>query len=89
MIGINVPIPVPVGYFSFGGWKDSLFGDTKAYGPDAIHFFTRQKAITRAGSTRRTAASTWASRRTNSPPFPGTCVAGVVDDRPRDHASAQ
>ncbi|CAN5184655.1 CoA-acylating methylmalonate-semialdehyde dehydrogenase [soil metagenome] len=46
MIGINVPIPVPVGYFSFGGWKASLFGDTKAYGPDAVHFFTRQKAIT-------------------------------------------
>ena len=46
MIGVNVPIPVPVGYYSFGGWKDSLFGDTKAYGPDAIHFFTRQKAIT-------------------------------------------
>ncbi|WP_165063881.1 CoA-acylating methylmalonate-semialdehyde dehydrogenase [Marisediminicola senii] len=46
MIGINVPIPVPVGYFSFGGWKDSLFGDTKAYGPDGVHFFTRQKAIT-------------------------------------------
>ncbi|MFT4029523.1 MAG: CoA-acylating methylmalonate-semialdehyde dehydrogenase [Protaetiibacter sp.] len=46
MVGINVPIPVPVGYYSFGGWKDSLFGDTRAYGPDAIHFFTRQKAIT-------------------------------------------
>jgi malonate-semialdehyde dehydrogenase (acetylating)/methylmalonate-semialdehyde dehydrogenase len=46
MIGINVPIPVPVGYYSFGGWKDSLFGDTKAYGADAVHFFTRQKAIT-------------------------------------------
>jgi malonate-semialdehyde dehydrogenase (acetylating)/methylmalonate-semialdehyde dehydrogenase len=46
MIGINVPIPVPVGYHSFGGWKDSLFGDTKAYGPDAVHFYTRQKAIT-------------------------------------------
>ena len=46
MVGINVPIPVPVGYFSFGGWKDSLFGDSKAYGPDAIHFFTRQKAVT-------------------------------------------
>jgi len=46
MVGINVPIPVPVGYFSFGGWKDSAFGDTKAYGPDAIHFFTRQKAVT-------------------------------------------
>ena len=42
MVGINVPIPVPVGYFSFGGWKDSAFGDTKAFGPDAIHFFTRQ-----------------------------------------------
>jgi len=37
---------VPVGYFSFGGWKDSLFGDTKAYGPHAVHFFTREKAIT-------------------------------------------
>ena len=46
MVGVNVPIPVPVGYYSFGGWKDSLFGDTKAYGPDAVHFFTRQKAIT-------------------------------------------
>lgn len=46
MIGINVPIPVPVGYFSFGGWKDSLFGDTKAYGSQAIHFFTREKAVT-------------------------------------------
>lgn len=46
MIGINVPIPVPVGYFSFGGWKDSAFGDTKAYGPHAIHFFTREKAVT-------------------------------------------
>jgi malonate-semialdehyde dehydrogenase (acetylating) / methylmalonate-semialdehyde dehydrogenase len=46
MVGINVPIPVPVGYYSFGGWKDSLFGDTKAYGPQAVHFFTREKAIT-------------------------------------------
>ena len=46
MIGVNVPIPVPVGSFSFGGWKDSLFGDTKAYGTDAVRFFTRQKAIT-------------------------------------------
>ena len=46
MIGINVPIPVPVSYHSFGGWKDSMFGDAKAYGPDAVRFFTRQKAIT-------------------------------------------
>jgi malonate-semialdehyde dehydrogenase (acetylating)/methylmalonate-semialdehyde dehydrogenase len=47
MVGINVPIPVPVAYYSFGGWKDSLFGDTKAYGADGFHFFTRQKAVTR------------------------------------------
>ncbi|MDQ2699131.1 MAG: CoA-acylating methylmalonate-semialdehyde dehydrogenase [Actinomycetota bacterium] len=46
MIGINVPIPVPVAYYSFGGWKDSAFGDTKAYGPHAVHFFTREKAVT-------------------------------------------
>lgn len=46
MIGINVPIPVPVASFSFGGWKDSAFGDTKAYGPQAIHFFSREKAVT-------------------------------------------
>lgn len=46
MIGINVPIPVPVAYYSFGGWKDSLFGDSKAYGIAGFDFYTRQKAIT-------------------------------------------
>jgi malonate-semialdehyde dehydrogenase (acetylating) / methylmalonate-semialdehyde dehydrogenase len=46
MVGVNVPIPVPVAYHSFGGWKESLFGDTKAYGPDGFRFFTREKAIT-------------------------------------------
>jgi malonate-semialdehyde dehydrogenase (acetylating)/methylmalonate-semialdehyde dehydrogenase len=46
MVGVNVPIPVPVGYYSFGGWKDSLFGDTHAYGPDGLHFFTRTKVVT-------------------------------------------
>jgi len=46
MIGINVPIPVPVAYFSFGGWKQSLFGDTKAHGAEGVHFFTRGKAVT-------------------------------------------
>jgi malonate-semialdehyde dehydrogenase (acetylating)/methylmalonate-semialdehyde dehydrogenase len=46
MIGINVPIPVPVAYYSFGGWKNSLFGDTKAHGPEGVHFFTRGKAVT-------------------------------------------
>ena len=46
MIGINVPIPVPVAYYSFGGWKNSLFGDTKAHGVEGVHFFTRGKAVT-------------------------------------------
>ena len=46
MIGINVPIPVPVAYYSFGGFKDSVFGDSKAYGLQGFHFFTREKAIT-------------------------------------------
>jgi malonate-semialdehyde dehydrogenase (acetylating)/methylmalonate-semialdehyde dehydrogenase len=46
MVGVNVPIPVPVAYHSFGGWKASLFGDTHAYGPHGVHFFTRTKAVT-------------------------------------------
>ena len=46
MIGINVPIPVPVGYHSFGGWKDSLFGDAHMYGPEGVRFYTRAKAVT-------------------------------------------
>ena len=46
MIGINVPIPVPMAYYSFGGWKASLFGDTHAHGMDGIHFFTRGKVVT-------------------------------------------
>ena len=46
MVGINVPIPVPVGYHSFGGWKDSLFGDTTMYGPEGVKFYTKAKVIT-------------------------------------------
>jgi malonate-semialdehyde dehydrogenase (acetylating)/methylmalonate-semialdehyde dehydrogenase len=46
MIGINVPIPVPMAYYSFGGWKNSLFGDTHAYGTEGVHFFTRGKVVT-------------------------------------------
>jgi malonate-semialdehyde dehydrogenase (acetylating)/methylmalonate-semialdehyde dehydrogenase len=46
MIGINVPIPVPVAYYSFGGWKASLFGDNHMYGPEGIAFYTRGKVIT-------------------------------------------
>ena len=46
MVGINVPIPVPVAYYSFGGWKSSLFGDLHVYGPEAIGFYTRGKVVT-------------------------------------------
>ncbi|MGW8650953.1 CoA-acylating methylmalonate-semialdehyde dehydrogenase, partial [Nocardia salmonicida] len=46
MVGVNVPIPVPMAYFSFGGWKNSLFGDSHAHGTDGVHFFTRTKAVT-------------------------------------------
>ena len=46
MVGINVPIPVPVGYHSFGGWKASLFGDRHMYGPEGVEFYTRTKALT-------------------------------------------
>lgn len=46
MVGVNVPIPVPVAYYSFGGWKDSLFGDTHMYGPEGVSFYTRGKVVT-------------------------------------------
>ena len=46
MVGVNVPIPVPMAYFSFGGWKASLFGDTHAHGTEGVHFFTRGKVVT-------------------------------------------
>jgi malonate-semialdehyde dehydrogenase (acetylating) / methylmalonate-semialdehyde dehydrogenase len=46
MVGINVPIPVPVAYYSFGGWKASLFGDLHMYGPEGIQFYTRAKVVT-------------------------------------------
>jgi malonate-semialdehyde dehydrogenase (acetylating)/methylmalonate-semialdehyde dehydrogenase len=46
MVGINVPVPVPMAYYSFGGWKNSLFGDTHAHGSEGVGFFTRGKAVT-------------------------------------------
>jgi malonate-semialdehyde dehydrogenase (acetylating) / methylmalonate-semialdehyde dehydrogenase len=46
MVGINVPIPVPMAFYSFGGWKSSLFGDTHVYGAEGVHFYTRGKAVT-------------------------------------------
>jgi malonate-semialdehyde dehydrogenase (acetylating)/methylmalonate-semialdehyde dehydrogenase len=46
MVGINVPIPVPMAFYSFGGWKDSLFGDTHVHGAEGVRFYTRAKAVT-------------------------------------------
>jgi malonate-semialdehyde dehydrogenase (acetylating)/methylmalonate-semialdehyde dehydrogenase len=46
MIGINVPVPVPMAYYSFGGWKDSLFGDKHVHGPEGVGFYTRAKVVT-------------------------------------------
>jgi len=46
MIGVNVPIPVPMAYYSFGGWKDSLFGDHHIHGAEGVRFYTRAKAVT-------------------------------------------
>ena len=63
MVGINVPIPVPVAYYSFGGWKSSLFGDLHVYGPEAIGFYTRGKVVTSRWPDPATRRSTSASRR--------------------------
>ena len=49
MVGINVPIPVPMAFHSFGGWKRSLFGDHYMHGPEGVRFYTRLKTITAAG----------------------------------------
>jgi malonate-semialdehyde dehydrogenase (acetylating)/methylmalonate-semialdehyde dehydrogenase len=46
MIGINVPVPVPMAFYSFGGWKDSLFGQSHIHGPEGIAFYTRAKVVT-------------------------------------------
>ncbi len=46
MVGVNVPIPVPMAYYSFGGWKQSLFGDTHVHGAEGVHFYTRGKVVT-------------------------------------------
>jgi malonate-semialdehyde dehydrogenase (acetylating)/methylmalonate-semialdehyde dehydrogenase len=45
MVGINVPIPVPLSFYSFGGWKSSIFGDHAIYGPDGVRFYTRPKVV--------------------------------------------
>jgi malonate-semialdehyde dehydrogenase (acetylating)/methylmalonate-semialdehyde dehydrogenase len=53
MVGINVPIPVPMAYYSFGGWKDSLFGEHRIHGPEGVGFYTRSKVVTTRWPTRR------------------------------------
>ena len=53
MVGINVPIPVPMAYYSFGGWNQSLFGDTHMHGTEGVHFYTRGKVVTTRWPTAR------------------------------------
>ena len=57
MVGINVPIPVPMAFFSFGGWKNSLFGDLHMHGPDGVRFYTRTKVVTTRWPEQRDAVS--------------------------------
>jgi malonate-semialdehyde dehydrogenase (acetylating)/methylmalonate-semialdehyde dehydrogenase len=59
MVGVNVPIPVPVAYFSFGGWKNSLFGDLHVHGTESVKFYTRTKVVT----------SRWPHQDTPAPGF--------------------
>ncbi len=67
MVGVNVPVPVPVAYYSFGGWKSSLFGDLHMYGPEGIQFYTRARWSPRAGPTRLRPQWTSASRKYGEP----------------------
>src|SRR4029078_3866510 len=55
-IGINVPIPVPMAFYSFGGWKDSLFGDKHIHGPEGVSFYTRAKVVTSRWAQRSQAS---------------------------------
>ncbi len=66
MVGVNVPIPVPVAYYCFGGWKSSLFGDSHIYGPEGVDFYTRAKVVTSRWPDPATSASTSASRARGS-----------------------
>ena len=63
MVGINVPIPTPVAYYSFGGWKESLLGDTHIHGPEGVKFYTRGKAITSRWPSERSYAATMSFQR--------------------------
>ena len=57
MIGVNVPVPVPMSYYSFGGWKDSLIGDSPIHGPEGVRFYTRAKVVTTRWPRQHTEAA--------------------------------
>ncbi|WP_026459662.1 CoA-acylating methylmalonate-semialdehyde dehydrogenase [Schaalia suimastitidis] len=63
MVGVNVPIPTPVAYYSFGGWKESLLGDTHIHGPEGVHFYTRAKAVTSRWPSEKTYSATMSFQR--------------------------
>ena len=63
MVGINVPIPTPVAYYSFGGWKQSLLGDMHIHGPEGVKFYTRAKAITSRWPSEQTYEATMSFQR--------------------------
>jgi hypothetical protein len=79
MVGINVPLPVPVAYHSFGGWKRSLFGDLSAYGPDAVRFYTKRKTITQrwpSAGVREGAVFSFPSNRPSPTTWPKRSACG-------------
>ena len=63
MVGVNVPIPTPVAYYSFGGWKESLLGDHHIHGPEGVRFYTRAKAVTSRWPSEKTYAATMSFQR--------------------------
>lgn len=63
MVGVNVPIPTPVAYYSFGGWKESLLGDTHIHGPEGVHFYTRAKVVTSRWPSEATYEATMSFQR--------------------------
>ena len=67
MVGVNVPIPVPMAYYSFGGWKQSLFGDLHVHGREGVLFYTRGKVVTERWPDQAHGATT-GSRRTSRAP---------------------
>ena len=79
MIGVNVPIPVPMAFYSFGGWRNSLFGDLHVHGMDGVRFYTRGKAVTTrwpddgSAAPRVSTCRRWAS-----------CAPQTAPRRPRD-----